>query len=165
MLESALTKEVENFWPPPRPDDFEIHASELSNPRTEVFRKKLTAFSDRHFSETTKQNSLADILRYNFSNGIQLSSQNILRHPLHKNVSLELLPRPVSGAPLFSKWPLLADSETGFVSKLLAAPAANAPAGLDLDGSRSNMAGADASVPDRPHPDQGTLAVTRRFRQ
>ena len=41
MLESALTEEVENFWPPPRPDDFEIHASELINARTEVFRKEL----------------------------------------------------------------------------------------------------------------------------
>lgn len=82
----------------------------------EVFRKKLIAFSDRYFNETAQQNALSDILRYNFSNGEQLSSQNILRHPLHKNVSPELLPRPVSGKPLFSKWPLLVNSESGFVS-------------------------------------------------
>lgn len=82
----------------------------------EVFRKKLTAFSDRYFAETSQQNALSDILRYNFSNGLQLSSQNILRHRLHKNVSPELLPRPVTGKPLFSKWPLLSDSESGFIS-------------------------------------------------
>lgn len=83
----------------------------------EVFRKKLTAFSDRYFNEVAKQNALADILRYNFSNGIQLSSNNILRHPLHKNVAPELLPRPVAtAAPLFSKWPLLNESESGFAS-------------------------------------------------
>jgi superfamily II DNA or RNA helicase len=82
----------------------------------EVFRKKVTAFSDRYFNETAQQNAMADILRYNFSNGMQFSSQNILCHPLYKNVSPELLPRPVTGKPLFSKWPLLADIEGGFVS-------------------------------------------------
>lgn len=82
----------------------------------EVFRKKLTAFSARYFTETAQQNALADILRYNFSNGMQLSSQTILRHPLYKKVSPELLPRPVTAKPLFSKWPLLVDTEGGFIS-------------------------------------------------
>ncbi len=37
-LEAALASAIETFWPPPRPDEFEIHASELINPRTAAFR-------------------------------------------------------------------------------------------------------------------------------
>ena len=89
----------------------------------EVFRQKLSAFSDRYFSETSKQNNLADILRYNFSNGMQLSSQDILRHPLHKKVAIDLLPQGRSGTsgtaapPMFAKWPLLNENDSSFVSK------------------------------------------------
>jgi hypothetical protein len=38
-LEAALAQTVETFWPQPRPDSFEIHASELINPKTERFRR------------------------------------------------------------------------------------------------------------------------------
>ena len=38
-LETALTAAVEKYWPQPQPDDFEIHASELINPKNEVFRR------------------------------------------------------------------------------------------------------------------------------
>ncbi len=37
-VERALAVAVDTSWPHPRPDDFEIHASELINPKTEYFR-------------------------------------------------------------------------------------------------------------------------------
>lgn len=37
-LEAALVTAIETYWPPPREDEFEIHASELINPRTATFR-------------------------------------------------------------------------------------------------------------------------------
>ena len=37
-LETTLAASVESSWPQPRPDDFEIHASELINPKTDTFR-------------------------------------------------------------------------------------------------------------------------------
>lgn len=38
-LETALLAAVEKFWPSPRDDQFEIHASELINPKKEIFRR------------------------------------------------------------------------------------------------------------------------------
>ncbi len=32
-VEADLSGEIDRFFPPPRPDDFEVHASELINPR------------------------------------------------------------------------------------------------------------------------------------
>ncbi|MGZ3749410.1 MAG: hypothetical protein ACXWRE_17245, partial [Pseudobdellovibrionaceae bacterium] len=40
----------------------------------QVFHKKLTAYSEYYFNEVNKQNILADTLRYNFSNGMQISA-------------------------------------------------------------------------------------------
>jgi len=37
-LETDLTALVERFFPSPRPDDFELHATELMNPRGELHR-------------------------------------------------------------------------------------------------------------------------------
>ncbi len=38
-LETALAAAVEQSWPQPRPAGFEIHATELINPKTDFFRK------------------------------------------------------------------------------------------------------------------------------
>ena len=38
QLELNLAKIVEERWPSPRPDGFEIHTSELLNPKTDAFR-------------------------------------------------------------------------------------------------------------------------------
>jgi superfamily II DNA or RNA helicase len=90
----------------------------------EVFRKKLTAYSEHYFNEVNKQNRMADILRYNFSNGMQISSKEILRHPLQKKVRSELLPQAkptgVMAGPLSAQWPLTQQSGDGFVSHTLA---------------------------------------------
>ncbi|MCC6574027.1 MAG: DUF3800 domain-containing protein [Planctomycetes bacterium] len=40
-LEVELSAEIEKFWPFPRAEGFEIHASELFNPRSAPFRKAL----------------------------------------------------------------------------------------------------------------------------
>ncbi len=42
-LETALLAAVEKFWPAPRADEFEIHAAELINPKTALFRRTHTA--------------------------------------------------------------------------------------------------------------------------
>lgn len=42
-LESALAATVDSFWPPPREDEFEIHATELINPKSDVFRSATPA--------------------------------------------------------------------------------------------------------------------------
>lgn len=72
----------------------------------EVFRRKLTAFSERYFNEVNLQNRLSGMLRYNFSNGVQLGAHEILRHPLHRRVPAELLPQAAaSAAAVFAPWP------------------------------------------------------------
>ena len=101
------------------PKDKELLSPSLWN-LPEVFRQKLTAFSDRYQSDVNKQNNLADILRYNFSNGMQLSSQEILRHPLHKKVASELLPQAKVSVSVFGKWQLLPENDTTSISKTVA---------------------------------------------
>ncbi len=72
----------------------------------EVFRKKLTAFSESYFNEVNRLNRIVDIVRYNFDNGMQISSRDILRHILHRKVPNELLPAPKPNDPLFKIWSL-----------------------------------------------------------
>lgn len=96
---------------------------ELLSPRLwnlpEVFRKKLTAFSEHYFNEVNKQNRLADMLRYNFSNGMQISAREILRHPLQRIVPGELLPQAKLPTSVFAQWPLIQQNGGGFVSQAL----------------------------------------------
>lgn len=42
-LETALATEVDRSWPAPRPDDFEVHASELINPKSSFIRSATPA--------------------------------------------------------------------------------------------------------------------------
>src|SRR5258708_7078102 len=44
-LEKDVQTTIEKYFPPPRPDDFEIHATEISNPRHGYFRQ--FAIADR----------------------------------------------------------------------------------------------------------------------
>lgn len=73
----------------------------------EVFRRKLTAYSEHYFNEVNEQTRLANILRYNFSNGMQISAREILRHPLQKKIPREILPLPIVANSIFSQWPLV----------------------------------------------------------
>lgn len=59
----------------------------------EVFRKKLIAQSGFQLNETRLIQNLTEAIRYNFSNGMQLSAQEVLRHPIAKVVPLYLLPQ------------------------------------------------------------------------
>lgn len=85
----------------------------------EVFRKKMMAFSDFYFNEIHEQNRLAGIVRYNFSNGMQVSAKEILRHPLYRVVPKDLLPQAKSESPIFGRWPLTQQKEHLFVSQNL----------------------------------------------
>ncbi|KYG62417.1 hypothetical protein AZI86_16425 [Bdellovibrio bacteriovorus] len=83
----------------------------------EVFRKKLTAFSEHYFNEVNEQNRWTSIIVYNFSNGLQLSSREILRHPFHRIVPRELLPQPrKENVDVFQRWPLGQQKENVFLS-------------------------------------------------
>ncbi len=83
----------------------------------EVFRKKLTAFSEHYFHEINKQNRIADIVNYNFSNGMQISARDILRHPLHKKIPLHLLPQNKIDTAFLAKWPLIQSVDGTFISQ------------------------------------------------
>jgi len=86
----------------------------------EVFRRNLTAYSGFYLNEVHEQKRLAGILRYNFSNGMQVSAKDILRHPIHKYVPKEILPQPKSSASsAFTQWPLTQQKEHLFLSQNL----------------------------------------------
>ncbi len=86
----------------------------------EVFRKKLTAYSEFYFNEVHEQDRLAGMIRYNFSNGMQISAKEILRHRLQKVVPRDLLPQPKkSENPIFTRWPLNQKKEKTFISQAL----------------------------------------------
>lgn len=82
----------------------------------EIFRRKAMAYSEHYFNEVNKQNRMVDMIRYNFSNGMQISAQDILRHPLHRKVLLTLLPQAKTPTSVFAKWPLVQRNENDFVS-------------------------------------------------
>lgn len=94
---------------------------ELLSPRLwnlpEIFRKKNKTYSDRGFHEAAKQNRLSEMIRYNFSNGMQISAREILRHPLHKKVKGDLLPQAKTETSVFAKWPLVQQGGPHFVSR------------------------------------------------
>ncbi|MGZ3774848.1 MAG: DEAD/DEAH box helicase [Bdellovibrio sp.] len=93
--------------------------SPLSWEMPEIFRKKMVAYSDFYFNEVNEQNRLAGMVRYNFSNGMQVSAKEILRHPLHKVVPKDLLPQAKSQGPVFGRWPLTQQKEQVFISQNL----------------------------------------------
>lgn len=86
----------------------------------EVFRKKMTALSESSLNEVNQQIRIADIVRYNFSNGMQISAKEILRHPLHRKVSGDLLPQEKAQVPAFARWPLVQRRSNAFVGQALA---------------------------------------------
>ncbi len=115
-LAGLLKQEVFRYKPRDVSKDKEV-TSHLLFDLPEVFRKKLMAYSEYYFNEINKQMRLADIVNYNFSNGMQISAREILRHPLHKKVSLDLLPQSKLHTAIISKWPLIQTANGTFVSQ------------------------------------------------
>lgn len=101
----------------------ERHSPRLWN-LPDIFRRKLTAYSGHHLNEVNAQNRMTDVIRYNFSNGMQISAKEVLRHPLHRRVPGEFLPqaRGASPAPPLSRWPLIQYSDKTFVSQAVQEP-------------------------------------------
>jgi superfamily II DNA or RNA helicase len=85
----------------------------------EAFRKNVIAYSEHYLHEVNSQNRMADLVRYNFSNGMQISAQDIIRHPLQVKVPRELLPQSKVAPPIFAQWPLTQSNEFHFVSQSL----------------------------------------------
>jgi superfamily II DNA or RNA helicase len=78
----------------------------------EVFHQKLNAYSKPEFIVVNQLYRLVEVLRYNFSNGMQISAKEILRHPLHQFVPEEFLPQLKShslnyGHQSIAPWPLI----------------------------------------------------------
>lgn len=115
-LAGLLKQDVFRYKPRDVSKDKEV-TSHLLFDLPEVFRKKLMAYSEYYFNEINKQMRLADTVNYNFSNGMQISAREILRHPLHKKVSLDLLPQSKLHAAIISKWPLIQTANGTFVSQ------------------------------------------------
>ncbi len=84
-----------------------------------VFRQKLTAYSQHYHFEVNEQNRLASIIRYNFSNGRQLSAREILRHPLQRQVPRDILPQAKGASSVFAQWPLTQKTDHLFQSQNL----------------------------------------------
>ena len=97
---------------------------ELFMPRAwdmpDVFRKKLISFSSHSLHEVNLLNHLTESVRYNFSNGMQLAAQDVLRHPLAKKVPMPLLPHhKIEISPADPQWPLLSRYKNSFKSHMV----------------------------------------------
>lgn len=98
--------------------DLEVPSPLLWN-MPEIFRKKVIAYSGSYLNEVNEQNRLAGILRYNFTDGTQVSAKDILRHPLQRAVIKDLLPQVRTQNSAFSQWPLTQQKEHLFLSQNL----------------------------------------------
>ncbi len=83
----------------------------------QVFRKPLNIDTVFYWSDLRKQNQLAAVVRYNFSNGVQLSSREILRHSYRNLVPRELLPASIRKTAVTPGWPFLHRHESTFISR------------------------------------------------
>jgi SNF2 family DNA or RNA helicase len=72
----------------------------------EVFHRRLSAYSKFEYAMVNKIYRMVEMIRYNFSNGAQVTAKDILRHPLQKSVPEELLPLPKSAALNYASDPL-----------------------------------------------------------
>ncbi len=70
----------------------EVEATHLSY-MPEVFVRKLSAYSKYEFVIVNQLYRMAEMIRYNFSNGAQVSAKEILRMSLHRLVPEEFLPQ------------------------------------------------------------------------
>ena len=93
---------------------------ELLSPRLwdlpDVFRKKLISYSSLYLNEVQRLSRLSDHVRYNFSNGLQISSQEILRHRYQRKVPLDYLPNGKDPLQPFERWPFLQNEKKLFAS-------------------------------------------------
>ena len=101
----------------------QIHShsgQEILSPRLwdlpDVFRKKLISYSTLYLADVQRLNRMSDSIRYNFSNGTQISCQEILRHRFQRKVPLDYLPNGKDQVQPFERWPLLQEDKKLFVS-------------------------------------------------
>lgn len=101
-----------------------IQASGLEDPRNaavfnlpNVFKKALGAGSTTYVMDIKRQLEIASRIRYNFSNGHQLSAADLLRHDYKILVPRDLWPQAaIEHRPKF-RWPLLQSEKHLFVSR------------------------------------------------
>lgn len=117
-LGTLLTTDLDKYKMQEMTKDLEVPSPLLWN-MPEIFRKKVTAYSGFYLNEVNEQNRLTGLLRYNFTDGTQVSAKDILRHPLQRAVPKELLPQARTQASAFSQWPLTQQKEHLFLSQNL----------------------------------------------
>nr|BFD66448.1 hypothetical protein HAGR004_14700 [Bdellovibrio sp. HAGR004] len=70
-----------------------------------------------YWADSKNQHQLAGILRYNFSDGVAVSSKDILRHAYRAIVPRDLLPAPARKESFEVLWPLLPSDPHRFFSR------------------------------------------------
>lgn len=101
-----------------------IQAPGLEDPRNaavfnlpNVFKKSVSAGSSTYVVDVKRQLEIASRIRYNFSNGQQLSAADLLRHEYKILVPRDLWPQPALEVRPKFKWPLLQSEKHLFVSR------------------------------------------------
>jgi hypothetical protein len=112
-LETDLLAAIEHSFPSPRPDDFEVHATEISNPRNGYFKQfpiaHRLAFRDEWFRIAQKhglklvyraisKKRFADWCHHTFGSGISVNP-HVAAFPLVARVVDDLL-KSLPGSPL-----------------------------------------------------------------
>ncbi|CAE79539.1 putative helicase/SNF2 family domain protein [Bdellovibrio bacteriovorus HD100] len=70
-----------------------------------------------YWADVRHQDQLAGLLRYNFNDGVQISSRDILRHAYRSVVPRDLLPGPARKETFEVYWPLLPSDPHRFFSR------------------------------------------------
>ncbi|MFS4458310.1 DEAD/DEAH box helicase [Bdellovibrio sp. HCB2-146] len=117
LLASLFNSNVAKYQYHELAENRELLAPSLWN-MPEVFRRRLKSYSGHYLHEVNELNRLSDMLRYNFSHGLQVSAREILRHPLQKIVPKELLPqRRSADEATLVRWPLALQKAGVFISQ------------------------------------------------
>ncbi len=96
------------------PDEAEPAAGLWGLPQ--AFRGNLNK-ETTYWADVRLQENIAGILRYNFSDGAQVSSRDILRHPYKNVIAKDLLPSPARKETFEVLWPLLPQDNQRFYSR------------------------------------------------
>lgn len=83
----------------------------------QVFRGAAPRESTVYWADLKHQEQLASLLRYNFTNGVQVSSKDLLRHPYRSAVPRDLWPAPARKETFEVYWPLLPSDPHRFFSR------------------------------------------------
>ncbi|MFP5519457.1 MAG: DEAD/DEAH box helicase [Bdellovibrionia bacterium] len=115
-LESLLP-EIETPWILHEPSGVEDPRNSALINMPSIFKKPPGAGSTAYVTDAKRQYQVASVVRFNFSDGTQITAADILRHPYKTCLPRELWPQPVENTFMGLQWPLLQSDKHIFVSK------------------------------------------------